>query len=176
MTFSPGRVTLYNTQTVYGKCARTTLKQRNSHESRREQTRLPDTPPACRRAGRGVGEPHRMHRHEGLWADLSRKRRPRWFLLQLPAPDCEEPLESGENPCPEKRQEAYRMVQPGCGMRLSSTELLETADTLSPTDWESVRWEHTACAVRPPGMIEAFKSRVQLGKVYARRRRELQPR
>lgn len=61
-------------------------------------------------------------------------------------------------------------------MRLSSTELLETADNIEPADLESVRWEHTACAVRPPWMIEAFKSRVQLGKVYAGRRRELQPR
>ena len=57
----------------------------------------------------------------------------------------------------------------GYGMRLSSTELLETADNIEPADLESVWWEHTACAVRPPWIIEAFKSRVKLGKVFTTR-------
>lgn len=68
-----------------------------------------------------------------------------------------------------KRRIEWYNYRKGYGMRLTTTELLETADNIEPADLESVWWEHTACAVRPPWIIDAFKSRVKLGKVFTTR-------
>lgn len=43
---------------------------------------------------------------------------------------------------------------------------LEVEDNVAPEEMERVWWEHTACAIRIPWMIEACKVKFRLGEVF----------